>query len=242
MSYRPVDNRTIYGRTLSRGKAVSYPPSAFSNQLGISSTRSEGLTVVSILSEVPVSQFFWIIPNFFAPFLPMLPNMMGGKLRFTGIVFGCCLWTTVPGCLGHRTGQSSWIPVNNHFSWLQSHSTKDADVDLRDVHSAEPKSDRSVADDKPELLAWRSRLKGYRLGARLAHSRDWLRDRHPDQTIPSTSTHQTAHGSLTASPIPSADDSPADEVPMPSLENGELQLPVSVGLLPQRIRPDLAVD
>ena len=145
----------------------------------------------------------------------MLANMMGGKLRFAGIVFGCCLGTALPGCLGHRSGGSGgWLAENNYFFSLKSPSVKETD-------SAKLDADRSVTEAKPELLPWRSRLKGYRLGARLARGRDSA----PDQHLPGTVAT-------------SANDAPAT----PSLENGELQFPAGVESLSVRSRPDIMVD
>ena len=174
----------------------------------------------------------------------MLPNMRGGKLRFTGIVVGCCLWTVAPGCVsqhGTLTDQAR-LSVSNHLAWLQSHVAKTPDSQPHNANSTEPIVEHLVVDNKPELLPWRSRLRGYRLGARLARGRESDHDSHLDQTIAYSSVNETTRKPRSRSLIASADDSSEDERPTPSLENGELQLPVSIGLLPQRGRPDLMVN
>lgn len=174
----------------------------------------------------------------------MLPNMRGLKLHFTGIVVGCCLWVAAPGCQSQQgtLSDQSWLSVSNHFAWLQPHGAKNPDSHPHNAHSAEPIVDQLVADDKPELLPWRSRLRGYRLGARLARGRESDHNLHLDQTIAYSSMYETTRKPRARSLIASADDSSVDERPTPSLENGELQLPVSISLLPNRGRPHLMVD
>jgi hypothetical protein len=158
--------------------------------------------------------------------------MMGGKLRFAGIVLGCCLATALPGCISHRSGggNDGWLAQRNYFSWSGPKSPA-----AKESTASQDGNSRSVAEVKPELLPWRSRLRGYHLGARFAHGHEQpLEESMADSsTSPSRSKLTTAKAS---------EDTPTAALPTPSLENGELQLPATVGSRPERSRPDIVVE
>jgi hypothetical protein len=77
--------------------------------------------------------------------------------RKARIVLGCCLLAAVSGCSFHRTSQG-FVLRNDHWS-------------LEHFREA-PELAEKETPDKPELLAWRSRLKGYHLGSRIFHGRE----------------------------------------------------------------------
>ena len=95
--------------------------------------------------------------------------MTGGKGRFAGIVLGCCLGVAAGGCACHRTGHGFVVGSR----WSLEYSTQAPRFSFRSAKGADggrTESDQSPAvANKPELLPWRSRLKGYRLGARIFH-------------------------------------------------------------------------
>ncbi len=169
--------------------------------------------------------------------MPMVPNMMGGNIRFAGIILGCCLWTAAPGCVGPRSGQvgHGWMAAMNPLSWSSSPT-------VAKTESADADEQLAATESKPELLPWRSRLKGYRLGARLARSRE------SDSEDDASETAEVASTRKSDSPTPAklvsheSDGPSSDDRMTPSLENGELQVPGSVRLLPEKSRPDIVVD
>ena len=97
-------------------------------------------------------------------------------MRLTGVLIGCCLLAATSGCLFQRPPDGSifgnpWLQTCDHAPWLKFRSAKDADTRNPDADSyAADKGDSEA--DKPELLPWRSRLKSYRLSARLARGRE----------------------------------------------------------------------
>jgi hypothetical protein len=66
--------------------------------------------------------------------------------------FACCLLAAAPGCAFHRT-EHGFVLRSGH--WTLERNRED------------PDSRPQVAAEKPELLPWRNRLKGYRLGSRI---------------------------------------------------------------------------
>jgi hypothetical protein len=70
---------------------------------------------------------------------------------------GCCLTAAVPGCSFHHTAHGF---VLRSGQWSLERNRESPDPSAKE------------ASDKPEVLPWRSRLKGYRLGARIFHGRE----------------------------------------------------------------------
>jgi hypothetical protein len=84
---------------------------------------------------------------------------MGGVVSLEGtkcarIVLGCCLLAAISGCTFHRTSQG-FVLQSAH--WSLEHNRES------------PEFAEKENSDKPELLAWRTRLKGYHLGSRIFH-------------------------------------------------------------------------
>jgi hypothetical protein len=122
------------------------------------------------------------------------PRMPLRKMKSIGLLFlGCCLMTAAAGCSIHRTAQglafdSHWsLGCSRHAPWITLRSTKDADCgdgqrgcatasDCGINNAESAKSPASLSDSqlsgKPEVLPWRSRLKGYRLGARIFRGKE----------------------------------------------------------------------
>jgi hypothetical protein len=169
--------------------------------------------------------------------LPILPNVMGGKLRLAGFVVGCCLWAAASGCLCHRTPDGfafgNQVSVEySHFPWLKFRSAQDA-------NSPNPNTGSVAAN--PELLPWRSRLKGHRLGARAAHERETTGDQYAYETA-ATPAAKTPPSEPSIVPTSALSDDAQPASPTPSTKADVLQLPVSVGRLPESNRPDLVID
>ena len=72
-------------------------------------------------------------------------------------ILGCCLAAMISGCSFHRTGDG-FVLRSNH--WSLEH------------HRDGPAPSATQAPDRPELLPWRNRLKGYRLGGRIFHTHE----------------------------------------------------------------------
>ena len=77
--------------------------------------------------------------------------------RLAGVVLGCCLLAAISGCSFHRTAHGF---ILHGGRWSLDHHRENRDPAAKE------------ASAKPEVLPWRSRLKGYRLGARIFHERD----------------------------------------------------------------------
>ena len=73
-----------------------------------------------------------------------------------GVLLRCCLLVVISGCSFHRT--------DHGFVLRGGHWTLERNRQSPDLSAPE-------ASDKPESLPWRSRLKGYRLGARIFRGR-----------------------------------------------------------------------
>jgi len=73
------------------------------------------------------------------------------------MIAGCCLLAVASGCSFHRT-EHGFILRSGQWS-LERNSER-------------PEPAAAAASEKPELLPWRSRLKGYRLGSRILHGRE----------------------------------------------------------------------
>jgi hypothetical protein len=105
----------------------------------------------------------------------------------TRIVLGCCLLAAISGCSFHRTSQG-FVLHNDH--WSLEHYRESPE--LAAVETPE-------TPEKPELLPWRSRLKGYHLGSRIFHGR---------QSVDEASTPATSFGELatpdSAPPVPNS--------------------------------------
>jgi hypothetical protein len=103
-------------------------------------------------------------------------------IRNAQIIVGCCLLAAVSGCAFHRTDQG-FVLRSPH--WSLEH------------YRESPDSSKEETPDNPELLAWRSRLKGYHLGSRIFHGR---------QSVDEAATPETSSGELqspdTAPPVP----------------------------------------
>ena len=171
--------------------------------------------------------------------------MRGRKTKIAGIVFGCGLLAATSGCSFHRTGHgfvvgSQWSLEYNRTPWLTFRSADGVDP-------GDDPSDLKLADDdsvakRPELLPWRSRLKGYRFGARIFRGRSSM----PDQHDPQRSTPLLARLLPTKPPpaptaTPSDNSEEDDSRPLAS-EADEIQLPTHFDPLPEPSRPDLVVN
>jgi len=77
-------------------------------------------------------------------------------------MIGCCLLAAVAGCSFHRTADG-FVLRSSH--WTLEHNRDGSG------NPAEVAAD-AVEKPKPELLPWRSRLQGYRLGQRFFHARE----------------------------------------------------------------------
>jgi hypothetical protein len=79
----------------------------------------------------------------------------------------CCLLAAVAGCQFHRTGHGFIIrgqPWSLEFNRGDAPAADCQDACDGCARGSAPAADQPAA--KPELLPWRSRLKGYRLAAR----------------------------------------------------------------------------
>jgi hypothetical protein len=135
------------------------------------------------------------------------------------MLFCCCLSVAASGCLFNRTSDgyafnNPWSSQGGWFPGLKSGLAKPADSGRTAVDSRQLDTDRSVAAEKPELMPWRSRLKG-RMNARVARGRE------------STASQETTA------------EMPAGVLPA---KYSELQLPADVGRRTASARPDLVVD
>jgi hypothetical protein len=178
--------------------------------------------------------------------MSMVPNMRGSSLRYFGMVLGCCLWTAISGCSWQRGAIStvqSWMPGGGHLAGQKTPATKKiADTQSVAARRSESVIDESAPNDKPELLAFRSRMKGYRLGARLARGSEADSDSQSDQMVAYSTTHEAKRKPLSKLLGVEKNDAVEEERLNPSLDNGELQMPVSVGVLPRAGRHDPMID
>ena len=84
---------------------------------------------------------------------------------------------------------SQWsLECNNHVPWLTFRSARDADCCKPNGGCGKGSEISCSAADKPELLPWRSRLKGYRLGSRIFHGRESTDEEHPGEPAATSST------------------------------------------------------
>jgi hypothetical protein len=143
--------------------------------------------------------------------------MMGGKLRFVGIMLWCCLGTALPGCIAHRPflGERGWVADFPRFRTDASATDTAASKDGRS----------SVAESKPELLPWRNRLRD-RLEARFGRGRDAAVDDSAHAIAAKTSSHLRDEANWSGS----------------SLEDGAIQIPEMVASRPERTRPDFVIE
>ena len=98
----------------------------------------------------------------------MLPSK-AGCLRHA--LFGCCLLAAASGCQFHRTGRG-FVIQGEPWSLVFDRGCAAEAGESPPCKNCSRIADVSSADQaavKPELLPWRSRLKGYRLAARLFH-------------------------------------------------------------------------
>jgi hypothetical protein len=77
------------------------------------------------------------------------------RAKSAAFILGCCLLTAFPGCAFHRTSEG--FVLCGHWTLERNRES--------------PGSAAIEAEAGPELLPWRSRLKGLRLGSRLFHAR-----------------------------------------------------------------------
>jgi hypothetical protein len=175
--------------------------------------------------------------------------MLSGIAKITAfLLLGCCLLAVAPGCCVHRTGHgfiisSQWSLEYRHTPWLTCRSANDADcTTCEEGCSKGVENSAAQAADRPELLPWRSRMKGYRLGDRLFRGRESTGGQHiaelatmpPSRALP-----------VKPPPVPAAgpsDDSEGNDHPASSAKASGLELPNSVGSHPEPDRPDLVVD
>jgi hypothetical protein len=79
------------------------------------------------------------------------------RTTIAGTVLGCCLLAAATGCSFHRTEHGF---ILRSGQWTLERNSQPLDA------AAAP------ASEKPELLPWRNRLRGYRFGSRIFHGRD----------------------------------------------------------------------
>lgn len=165
---------------------------------------------------------------------------MGGKLLFCGIIVGCCLVTALSGCAAPQTSLSNlWLANGNPFSWFDSRAGKEkAKTSPALSGSTRIDGDLSSSDEKPELFAWRNRLKGYRLGGRLARAKDSDADRELHEASETSSTELARRETHKRS----GKKTDEEERPTPSISNGALRLPMGFHNSPENIRPDFHLD
>ena len=164
-------------------------------------------------------------------------------MRLTDALIACCLLAATSGCLLQRPPDGSifsnpWLQASDHAPWLKFRS---ATATATDADSYAAEKGGSTAD-KPELLPWRSRLKSYRLGTRLARGQESTSN--PDSSEIAATPGET-RPPLEAPPVPTPatpDDTRANGGRVPATETAKLQLPASVGLRPESNRPDFVVD
>ena len=175
--------------------------------------------------------------------------MIGHKKPQVAVLLVCCLGMFGSGCIFHRTPsgfalQNPWRSQDHQLA----NSQEPGDRDAGDIAGDAPVVDRDefLAKDQPELLPWRSRLRNSRLGARLARGRDAVtKEKEPEDVAPTataSSTEKPASKGLTGSADPAKGISRTKKPAAPEPETDELQLPTSVGLLPEPNRPTLAID
>ncbi len=90
-------------------------------------------------------------------------NVSRTKSRIAALMIGCGLLAVVAGCSFHRT-TSGFVLRSDH--WTLEHNRDGS------AERAEVAADATAEKPKSELLPWRSRLSGYRLGQRFFHGRD----------------------------------------------------------------------
>jgi hypothetical protein len=98
----------------------------------------------------------------------MLPSK-AGCLRHA--LVGCCLLVAASGCQFHRTGHG-FIIQGHPWSLTFDRGCAAEAGDPSSCENCSGNATVSSADQtsvKPELLPWRSRLKGYRLAGRIFH-------------------------------------------------------------------------
>ena len=174
----------------------------------------------------------------------MPPNVIGGKKRLIGTFLGCFLGLAASGCSLHRAGQgqvsgSQWTP-----SWLMSRSAQNADACAADCGCGGIQRDcivsqrASIAADKPELLPWRSRLRGYRLGSRLGRGRGSVDEDYAVEpaALPSTEMPAAEQAPLPSGHLARGEDS------SPAAKPTSVDVPDPVAARPEPMRPDIVVE
>lgn len=147
-------------------------------------------------------------------------TMFSSKARVAGVLLlGCCLLATVPGCSFRRPGHG--FVLGSRIAWRSADATQGHDDASCDTGCA-----KCSESDKPELLPWRSRLKGHRLGARLFHGRDVA----GDPSLPEAAVPDDADGVPRTSVTPTA------------VSEDDIRPPESINPRPEPPRPDLVVD
>ena len=91
--------------------------------------------------------------------------------RNARIVLGCCLLAAISGCSFQKTSQGF---VLSSAHWTLEHNRESPDLSEK------------ATPEKPELLPWRSRLKGYHLGSRIFHGRESV----DDASVPAPSSSE----------------------------------------------------
>ena len=177
---------------------------------------------------------------------------VGRIKRLVCILAGCCLLVAPLGCSFHRTERgfvvgSQWSLEYNHVPWLAFRSANDADCDHGDGNPVAGNAEKSAESDapsaqkvagKPELLPWRGRLRGYRLGARIFRKNEPIEQQTPSAEMAArdcpnfrVSENGTVPFDATkppATPVPIPPNAPKyNKEPTFSTETGQLQLPNS---------------
>ena len=121
----------------------------------------------------------------------MLPSKAGCLRQ---VLLGCCLLAAASGCQFHRTGHG-FIIQGQPWSLIFD---RGCEAETGDPSSCEGCSRNPAASSarqaaaKPELLPWRSRLKGYRLAARIFHHGESDGQESPDKAaVPRKSANST---------------------------------------------------
>jgi hypothetical protein len=195
------------------------------------------------------------------------------KRNIAGMILGCCLAASAGGCAFCRTDQgfvisSQWSLEYRRVPWLAFHANTDADEcsyesKRSDVTTCK-KSSCAFSDDKeptpsdesnpPELLPWRSRLKSYRLGSRIFHSKELSEDPTVSEpTVLSSEATVLSKESLPIVPPPPPPDTgeekasclrQSSEACKTSEDKKDMEITIpNQGIIPsERKRPDLVLE
>jgi len=159
------------------------------------------------------------------------------------VVASCCLLATATGCHLHRTGhgyilRGQWSLECGDTGCVSANGVAGQCKNGTEI-SARP---AEQAQAKPELLAWRTRLKA-RLGARIFPQGGSAGRECPyeDASVPA---HDSSRSAPPPAPFHASPENPGvtSKQPMPSGKTTELQSPTNALSKPGSKRPDLVME